>query len=83
MTVKLLGVQELDFSTREGDTIKGLKLHFSYLDLKVHGVKVDTKFISSAALDNLSLSSSDFFQAIGHDIDLNTDFNGKVYSVDF
>ena len=81
MKVSLLGVQDLDFSTREGDTIQGVKLHFCYTDPNVTGRKVDTKFISRSALANLQLETASFTAAIGKEIDLQTDFNGKVYAV--
>lgn len=82
MKVSLLGIQDLDFTTRDGDEIKGLKLHFCYVDANVTGRKVDTKFISRSALANLQLSASSFADAIGKEIDLQTDFNGKVYAVE-
>lgn len=82
MKVSLLGVQDLDFKTREGDIIQGIKLHICFIDPNVSGRKVDTKFISRSALANLQLDASSFTAAVGKEIDLQTDFNGKVYAVD-
>ena len=83
MKVNLLGVQDLDFTTREGDTIQGVKLHLCYTDANVAGRKVDTKFISRSALANLGIDVSSFTAAIGKEIDLQTDFGGKVCAVNF
>lgn len=79
--VNLCGVQPLDFETKEGDIIKGLKLHLCYPDENVMGYACDTKFISSAACKNLGISLDDLEPLIGQVVELETNLKGKITSV--
>lgn len=79
--VNLCGVQPLDFETKEGDTIKGIKLHVSYQDENVMGYAVDTKFISQASCKNLGISIDDLEPLIGTVVELETNIKGKITSV--
>ena len=45
MKVKLMGVQDLDFSTDSGDRIKGSNLFVAFEDEHVTGMKTDKLFI--------------------------------------
>lgn len=82
MKVNLLGVQVLDFSTKDGD-IKGVKLHVSYSDSNVDGYKVESKFISDAAMRQLHMSSTDLISVLGSEIDIQTNFSGKITGISF
>lgn len=79
--VNLCGVQPLDFDTKEGDTIKGLKLHFTYQDENVMGYAADTKFISEAACKNLGISLDILEPFIGQVVELETNLKGKITSI--
>lgn len=76
--VNLCGVQPLDFETKEGDIIKGLKLHLCCPDENVMGYACDTKFISSAACKNLGISLDDLEPLIGQVVELETNLKGKI-----
>lgn len=56
MNVNLCGVRDLDFQTKDGDTIKGIKIFFSYEEDGVSGFATDSKFISSSVCERLGLS---------------------------
>ena len=79
--VNLCGVQPLDFETKVGDTIKGLKLHVCYADENVMGYACDTKFISSASCKNLGIFLDDLEPLIGQVVELETNLKGKIISV--
>lgn len=79
--VTLLGVQELDFASNDGKQIKGIKLHVCFPDELVSGQKVDTKFISDAACSNLHIYPSELKDYIGEEIEINTNFSGKLLGI--
>ena len=79
--VRLIGVQELDFDTKEGNNIKGIKLHVSFPDEFVSGEKVDTKFISDDACHNLHIYPAELKDLIGEVINIETNFSGKLLSI--
>lgn len=79
--VRLIGVQELDFDTKEGNNIKGIKLHVSFPDEYVSGEKVDTKFISDDACHNLHIYPAELKDLIGGFINIETNFSGKLLSI--
>lgn len=79
--VHFLGLQNLDFETRDGKQIQGLKLHISYPDENVMGVKADSKFVSREACKNLGLSVDYLSPLIGKDIELETNLNGGIIGV--
>lgn len=76
--VKFVGLQELDFETRDGEQIKGLKLHICYPDENVMGLAADSKFLNSASCRNLGLTVDTLTPMIGQDVDLETNLKGKV-----
>lgn len=83
MIVTLVGVQELDFTSNDGSQIQGVKLHVIYPSSNMVGRKADAKFLSAARLDELGFTAKDFCGQIDSDIDISTDFNGKVIDVVF
>lgn len=79
--VTLLGVQELDFQANDGKDIKGIKLHVCFPDEFVSGQKVDTKFISDSSCRHLHISSAELDGFIGKQIEISTNFNGKLLGI--
>lgn len=79
--VRLIGVQELDFETKDGKNIKGIKLHVSFPDEYVYGEKVDTLFISDDACKNLHIYSAELKDLVGELINVETNFSGKLLSI--
>lgn len=49
MSVKVVGKQNLDFSTDKGERIEGVKLHILGADKNVQGQAVFTEFVSPYA----------------------------------
>lgn len=79
--VNLCGVQPLDFTTREGKALQGIKLHVSFQDENVMGYAVDTKFISSMACKNLHITLDDLEPLIGQVVEFETNLNGKITGI--
>lgn len=79
--VKVIGVQELDFETKDGKNIKGIKLHVSFPDEYVYGEKVDTLFISDEACKNLHIYLAELKVLVGELINVETNFSGKLLSI--
>lgn len=79
--VNLCGVQPLDFTTREGEKLNGIKLHLSYQDENVMGYAVDTKFISAQACKNLHIDLDYLEPLIGQVVEFETNLKGKVTGI--
>lgn len=79
--VNLCGVQPVDFITREGENLQGIKLHVSYQDENVMGYAVDTKFITSKACKNLHISLDDLEPLIGQVVEFETNLKGKITGI--
>lgn len=79
--VNLCGVQPVDFKTREGENLKGIKLHVSYQDENVMGYAVDTKFITAVACKNLHITLDDLEPLIGQVVEFETNLKGKVTGI--
>lgn len=79
--VKFVGLQNLDFETRDGNQIQGLKLHITFPDENVMGLMADSKFISREACKNLGLSVESLSPMIGQDVEIETNIKGKVTGV--
>ena len=79
--VNLCGLQPLDFETKEGNIIKGLKLHITYQDENVMGYCCDTKFLSDEACRNLGLSLDTLSPLIGEVVEIETNIKGKITGI--
>lgn len=79
--VNFVGLQELDFESRDGKQIQGFKLHINYLDENVMGLKADSKFVSREACKNLGLTVESLSPLIGKDVELETNLKGSITGV--
>lgn len=79
--VFLEGIQHLDFNTKEGNHINGYSLHIAYPDENVIGKMTDKKFISAEAFKNLGFSLDEISALVQHEVELETNINGKVVSI--
>lgn len=79
--VNLCGVQPMDFTTREGDKLEGIKLHVSFQDENVMGYAVDTKFITAKACKNLHITFDDLEPLIGQVVEFETNLKGKITGI--
>lgn len=78
---KLLGVQQVDFTSDDGKPIVGIKLHISYLSDNVHGEKVDTRFLSESLCKKIGITAVELIDLIGSDVELVLNPDGKVVGI--
>lgn len=76
MIVKLLGYQNIDFTSNQGDRIVGTNLFVSYPDNNVKGLRSDRKFASRKAIADQELKVDSYY-------DVSINFNGKVEKVSY
>lgn len=81
MIVNLCGVRDLDFQTKDGDTIKGIKIFFSYSEDGVSGHATDSKFISSSLCKELGVTFKVLEEYVGQVIDLSVNLKGKITGI--
>lgn len=79
--VKFVGLQDLDFVGREGDTIQGLKLYLTFQDENVMGLRAESKFINRQSCSNLGFTVDSLMPLIGKDVELETNLKGHVIGV--
>lgn len=81
MKVKLVGLMPLDFPSKDGSQIQGINLYCNYADDRVIGEKSDSKFISQSLCDQLGVSVKSLESLIGHELQLDVNFKGKVTDI--
>lgn len=81
MKVRLVGLQPLDFESKDGGQIKGINLQCNFDDDNVYGKKADSKFMSDIVLKNLGLKLDDLLPLVDSDEDLELNFKGKVNGI--
>lgn len=79
--VNLIGVQPMDFTTNEGDQIKGIKVHVSYQDENVMGYACEAKFLNAQACKNLGISVDSLEPLIGEVVEIDTNIKGKITAI--
>ncbi len=81
MKVRLVGLQPLDFESKDGGQIKGIKLHVSFQDENVMGYACDTKFLTAQSCKNLGITVDDLEPMIGQVVDIETNLKGRVTGI--
>ena len=81
MKVELVGLQLLDFPSKDGGQIKGINLEINFKDDNVYGKRADAKFISDIALKNLGITLDELLPLINSEVDLELNLKGKVVGI--
>ena len=81
MKVELVGLQHLDFPSKDGGQIKGINLEINFKDDNVYGKRADAKFISDIALKNLGITLDELLPLINSEVDLELNLKGKVVGI--
>lgn len=74
--MKVVGMKELDFKTKDGQQISGVKLFLEYQEEKTTGVCTDSAFISERRMEE-----SNYIPAVGDDIELMYNRYGKIQAI--
>ena len=79
--VHFTGLQDMDFNTRDGSHIDGIKLFFTYPDENVMGIKADSKFINRDICRNLGFTVDSLSPMIVKDVEIETNIKGAIIGV--
>ncbi len=79
--VRLYGVQDLDFDTKEGDHIRGIKLHYGSPNQHVYGERVDTKFISASGCEALGVTYDSLCTMVGEEVNFDMGLSGEIVGI--
>lgn len=79
--IRLLGVQDLDFTSNDGNQIKGIKIHYAYSTNNVFGNAVGTKFFSEGLCSKLCITSNDLRSMVDNEVNVDTDLNGHIVDI--
>ena len=60
MLGKILGISELNFTTKQNELVEGIKLYYGYSDENVKGLRCDSIFIKNKSIlpDDLRLGET-------------------------
>lgn len=81
MKVNLIGVQDMNFTSREGNDIDGVKVFIAYPDSNTYGNYAESKFISRNVYNSFNVPVSDLLEKIGQVIDCEFDPKKKVVGI--
>lgn len=79
--VHFTGLQDMDFTSRDGKQIDGIKLFFTYPDENVMGIKADSKFVNRDSCKNLGFTVDSLSPLIGKDVEIETNIKGGITGV--
>jgi uncharacterized protein (DUF2147 family) len=71
MVARVLGIAKLDFTTKDGNVVKGTKFHCAFKDESIEGTAVDTFFV------NADSSISKMIEGVTINCDVDMTFNQK------
>lgn len=74
--MKVVGFKGLDFKTKDGQQISGVKLFLEYQEDKTNGVCTDSAFLSDRRLEEC-----DYIPAVGDEIELMYNRYGKITTI--
>ncbi len=89
MKVELIGVRSIDFTTKEGNDISGIKLFVAYPEEDVYGnvaesrfINVaESRFISDRVFESFGVPIKDLISCIGGKIDMEINPKGKICGI--
>ena len=78
MKVTLVGFKSLDFTSNEGNQVKGVKLFYAYPDADVSGNATDDVFLAQNVFDSFGVSVEQLNDSVDCIIELEFGKRGKV-----
>lgn len=81
MKVELIGVRSIDFTTKEGNDISGIKLFVAYPEEDVYGNAAESRFISDRVFESFGVPIKDLISCIGGKIDMEINPKGKICGI--
>lgn len=75
MKVSLVGVQDMNFTSRDGNEINGVKVFIAYPDENTYGNVAESKFIQRNVFESFKLPVEKLIEKIGEVV--NVEFDPK------
>lgn len=79
--VFLVGIHDMNFSSRDGGRIDGIALQCNYPDRDVIGLRADSKFISREICNAVGFTVDTLRPFVQHSVELETNLKGKVVGI--
>ena len=81
MKVSLVGVQDMDFKSRDGNDINGVKVFIAYPDSNTYGNVAEAKFIKRNVFESFKLPVEKLIEKIGEVVIVEFDPKKKIVGI--
>lgn len=81
MKVSLVGVQDMDFKSRDGNDINGVKVFIAYPDSNTYGNVAEAKFIKRNVFESFKLPVEKLIEKIGEVVNVEFDPKKKIVGI--
>lgn len=81
MKVSLVGVQDMDFKSRDGNDINGVKVFIAYPDSNTYGNVAESKFIQRNVFESFKLPVEKLIEKIGEVVNVEFDPKKKIVGI--
>lgn len=81
MKVSLVGVQDMDFKSRDGNDINGVKVFIAYPDSNTYGNVAESKFIQRNIYESFKLPVEKLIEKIGEVVNVEFDPKKKIVGI--
>ncbi len=81
MKVSLVGVQDMDFKSRDGNDINGVKVFIAYPDSNTYGNVAESKFIQRNVFESFKLPVEKLIEKIGEIVNVEFDPKKKIVGI--
>lgn len=81
MKCTLVGIQDVNFQSKDGKAVDGVKLHYCHATDNVVGYKANTGYVSRNVFNSFGLKVDELATILNSVIDLEFDPNGKICGI--
>ena len=81
MKVSLVGVQDMNFTSRDGNEINGVKVFIAYPDENTYGNVAESKFIQRNIYESFKLPVEKLIEKIGEVVNVEFDPKKKIVDI--
>lgn len=81
MNVSLVGVQDMNFKSRDGNDINGVKVFIAYSDSNTYGNVAESKFIQRNIYESFKLPVEKLIEKIGEVVHVEFDPKKKIVGI--
>lgn len=81
MNVSLVGVQDMNFKSKDGNDINGVKVFIAYPDSNTYGNVAESKFIQRNVFESFKLPVEKLIEKIGEVVDVEFDPKKKIVGI--